>query len=195
MVAIRATTPARGGSLTLEARVGEPVEPTDLEVFLTARWGLHSHAAGRTWWTPNQHPPWPLHTAEVLHLDEDLVHRADSTRKQSRCSARSSHPVSTPRSASHAPCDESIPGHMRVGITASCPALVCRVAYPAARAATGCRRQTRCRCYAVKAEISAYATPTCTMMARPKNTGHGFFLKSRAKGVSCSSSGMLSDSN
>ena len=62
--------------MTLEARVGEPVEPTDLEVFLTARWGLHSHAAGRTWWTPNQHPPWPLHTAEVLHLDEDLVHRA-----------------------------------------------------------------------------------------------------------------------
>ena len=43
---------------------------------VTARWGLHSHAAGRTWWTPNQHPPWPLHTAEVLHLDEDLVHRA-----------------------------------------------------------------------------------------------------------------------
>jgi len=40
------------------------------------------------------------------------------------------------------------------------------------------------RGYAVKAEISAYATPTCTMMARPKNTGHGFFLKSRAKGVS-----------
>lgn len=68
--------PRGGGSLTLEARVGEPVEPTDLEVFLTARWGLHSHAAGRTWWTPNEHAPWPLHTAEVLHLDEDLVHRA-----------------------------------------------------------------------------------------------------------------------
>lgn len=41
-----------------------------------ARWGLHSYAAGRTWWTPNQHAPWPLHAAEVLHLDEDLVHRA-----------------------------------------------------------------------------------------------------------------------
>ena len=37
--------------MTFQARVGEPVEPTDLEVFLTARWGRHSYAAGRTWWT------------------------------------------------------------------------------------------------------------------------------------------------
>ena len=62
--------------MTLQARVGEPVAPTDLEVFLTARWGLHSYAAGRTRWTPNQHAPWPLHAAEVLDLDEDLVQRA-----------------------------------------------------------------------------------------------------------------------
>lgn len=62
--------------MTLQARVGEPVEPTDLEVFLTARWGLHSYAARRTWWTPNQHAPWPLYAAAVLHLEEDLVHRA-----------------------------------------------------------------------------------------------------------------------
>lgn len=62
--------------MTLEARVGEPVEPTNLEVFLTARWGLHSHAVGRTWWTPNNHAPWPLHAAEVLYLEEDLVSRA-----------------------------------------------------------------------------------------------------------------------
>lgn len=60
----------------MTARTAEVIEPTDLEVFLTARWGLHSAAAGQTWWTPNEHEPWPLHTAELLDLDQDLVARA-----------------------------------------------------------------------------------------------------------------------
>ena len=68
--------PQGGGSLALEAVVGDPVEPTDVEVFLTARWGLHSRMAGFTVWTPNEHKPWPLYSAQVRYLREDLVARA-----------------------------------------------------------------------------------------------------------------------
>ncbi|UQX04482.1 DUF2071 domain-containing protein [Streptomyces sp. RerS4] len=55
-------------------RVGERiVEPTELEHFLTARWGLHTEPFGRPLYLPNAHPRWPLHRAELLHCEEDLV--------------------------------------------------------------------------------------------------------------------------
>jgi uncharacterized protein YqjF (DUF2071 family) len=54
-------------------RVGEPTQPTDLEVWLTARWGLHTELAGRTLWVPNNHGPWPLRSAEVIGLQDGLV--------------------------------------------------------------------------------------------------------------------------
>jgi uncharacterized protein YqjF (DUF2071 family) len=52
---------------------GEVVEPTPLEVWLTARWGAHTQLAGRTWWVPNEHGPWPLRAAEILELSDELV--------------------------------------------------------------------------------------------------------------------------
>lgn len=48
-------------------------EPKPLEHFLTARWALHSGFFGRTLYLPNVHPRWPLHRAELLECDEDLV--------------------------------------------------------------------------------------------------------------------------
>ena len=55
-------------------RVGEPLtDPSRLEHFLTARWGLHTRHMGRTWWVRVSHRPWPLHRAELLHLDGDLL--------------------------------------------------------------------------------------------------------------------------
>lgn len=54
-------------------RVGAPAAPTELEAWLTSRWGLHTRVAGRTIWVPNHHGPWPLHDAELLELDVDLV--------------------------------------------------------------------------------------------------------------------------
>lgn len=65
--------PTGGETLTMTARVGHPTQPTDLEAFLTARWGLHSTAAGRTLWTPNEHEPWTFHEAEVLDLAQELT--------------------------------------------------------------------------------------------------------------------------
>nr|WP_308124181.1 DUF2071 domain-containing protein [Mycolicibacterium xanthum] len=65
--------PRRGLRSHVTVRVGEPVEPTPLEVWLTARWGAHTRKAGRTWWLPNEHATWPLWGAEVEECADDLV--------------------------------------------------------------------------------------------------------------------------
>ncbi|GGM25494.1 MULTISPECIES: YqjF family protein [Micromonospora] len=63
-----------GAASRMVVRVGDPIaDPTPLEHFLTARWGLHTRAYGRTLHLPNWHPRWPLHRAELLHLDDGLV--------------------------------------------------------------------------------------------------------------------------
>ncbi|MGX9670436.1 YqjF family protein [Mycobacterium sp. HM-7] len=65
--------PERGLRTLAEVAIGEPVDPTPLEVWLTARWGAHTRKAGRTWWVPNEHPAWPLRQAELVELTDDLV--------------------------------------------------------------------------------------------------------------------------
>jgi uncharacterized protein len=65
--------PGRGLRSRLTIRVGDEVQPTPLEIWLTARWGAHTRKAGRTWWIPNEHGPWPLHAAEVIDLEDDLL--------------------------------------------------------------------------------------------------------------------------
>lgn len=65
--------PRRGLRSHLSVVVGEAVDPTPLEVWLTARWGAHTRKAGRTWWIPNEHKPWSLHTAEIVELDDELL--------------------------------------------------------------------------------------------------------------------------
>jgi hypothetical protein len=66
--------PHRGLRTHIAIRVGDELtEPTPLDIWLTARWGLHHRAAGRTVWTPNEHGPWPLHHAELLELSDELV--------------------------------------------------------------------------------------------------------------------------
>jgi uncharacterized protein len=55
-------------------RIGSAVQtPSALDHFLTARWRLHFSLAGRTVHMPNAHPRWPLHQAELLACEEDLV--------------------------------------------------------------------------------------------------------------------------
>ncbi|MGS2616761.1 YqjF family protein [Micromonospora sp. LZ34] len=67
----------RGAATAFRVRVGAPIaEPTPLEHFLTARWGLHTRAYGRTLHLPNVHPRWPLHRAELVTLDDELVRAA-----------------------------------------------------------------------------------------------------------------------
>jgi uncharacterized protein len=58
----------------MSVRVGAPITtPTPLDHFLTARWGLHTRAWGRSLHLPNQHPRWPLHRAELLSLSDNLI--------------------------------------------------------------------------------------------------------------------------
>lgn len=71
--AIRRTPGRAPASATVAIRAGQPMNPGPLEDFLTARWGLHTHRARRTWYLPNHHPPWPLHTAELVTFDDHGV--------------------------------------------------------------------------------------------------------------------------
>lgn len=48
-------------------------EPSSLQHFLTARYGLHTRYVGRTWWVPNRHEPWPLCDARLGELSDGLV--------------------------------------------------------------------------------------------------------------------------
>jgi uncharacterized protein YqjF (DUF2071 family) len=64
----------RGIRSRVMVRVGAPITaPGDLDRFLTARWGLHLLQRGHTTYWPNEHREWPLHTAELLALDDELV--------------------------------------------------------------------------------------------------------------------------
>lgn len=65
--------PQRGLLSQLTISPGGPVEPTPLEVWLTARWGAHTRKAGRTWWVPNEHEPWPLRSATILEIYDELL--------------------------------------------------------------------------------------------------------------------------
>ncbi|GAB4586183.1 YqjF family protein [Nocardia sp. IFM 10818] len=64
----------RGAGSRITIGVGEPItEPTDLEHFLTARWGMHSTFFDRQMFLPNTHPRWTLHRAELLECEETLI--------------------------------------------------------------------------------------------------------------------------
>ena len=64
----------RGAGGTIAVRVGDPLPgPDPLAHFLTARWGLHQTLFHRLAYWGNEHPAWPLHHADLLSLDDDLV--------------------------------------------------------------------------------------------------------------------------
>ncbi|WP_432076390.1 YqjF family protein [Streptomyces wuyuanensis] len=64
----------RGARSRITIRASEHVEePTELEHFLTARWGMHDAFFDGVGYLPNEHPRWPLYRAELLECEEDLV--------------------------------------------------------------------------------------------------------------------------
>ncbi|MFD4641353.1 YqjF family protein [Lentzea sp. NPDC058436] len=66
--------PRPGATSRLTVRVGERVaQPTALEQFLTARWGLYTTLAGRTVYLPNDHAAWDLNRATLVECEGDLV--------------------------------------------------------------------------------------------------------------------------
>jgi len=58
----------------MRVAVGPALEhPTERDLFLTARFGLHTSLLGQPLWIPNTHGPWPLHSAELLDLEDTLL--------------------------------------------------------------------------------------------------------------------------
>jgi uncharacterized protein len=64
----------RPADADLRVAIGERIDrPSELEDWLTARWGLHTRLGGRTVYLPNEHPAWRLHRAETLEARESLL--------------------------------------------------------------------------------------------------------------------------
>jgi len=65
----------RGGgpSYRLAVRTGAPVVRSDLEIWLTSRWRAYTHHFGRLLVTPVEHEPWPLQSACLEALEQDVT--------------------------------------------------------------------------------------------------------------------------
>lgn len=60
-----------GSTTVVEIEVGEEIdEQSELDVFLTARWGTVARWGGRLRHHPVDHPVWTLHTAELIHVHD-----------------------------------------------------------------------------------------------------------------------------
>ncbi len=69
----------RGAGARAEVVIGPPIPPeklTRFDHYLTARWGLWTKLKRGLSYAPVEHPPWPLHRAELIRLDESLVEAA-----------------------------------------------------------------------------------------------------------------------
>jgi uncharacterized protein YqjF (DUF2071 family) len=66
----------RGGapSYHLVMRPGNPVQPSDRDIWLTGRWRACTRRFGILFETPVEHEPWPLAAGVVEELTETLVH-------------------------------------------------------------------------------------------------------------------------
>ncbi len=69
----RSRWPGVRATSRVRVRARPDILDSPLDHFLTARWGLHVAHLGRTWFVPNEHPPWPLRGADVVELDDGLV--------------------------------------------------------------------------------------------------------------------------
>ena len=61
------------GSLVRVVPGHEVVAPDPALEFLTERWGVHAPSFGRARWWRRAHEPWPLRTATVTRLDDELL--------------------------------------------------------------------------------------------------------------------------
>ena len=62
----RVAGPPAGSRLVVE--VGAAREATELDAFVSARWGLHTRRAGRTLYVPNRHEVWALRVTRLVEL-------------------------------------------------------------------------------------------------------------------------------
>lgn len=62
----------------IEIRIGDEIaSPTELQIFLSARWGLYSRSGkNRLRYAPVSHPAWSLFETDVISLDDGLIKAA-----------------------------------------------------------------------------------------------------------------------
>lgn len=73
---VRRRWPNRVEESTLRIDVGGPIVADELDVFLTARWGLYSRSRRGLRYAPVDHEPWPLRSASVASVEDSLVEAA-----------------------------------------------------------------------------------------------------------------------
>jgi uncharacterized protein len=67
--------PVHGPRTAISVDVGDVLDsPSELDIFLTARWGLYSRGRGsRVRYAAVDHPQWPLFRASLVTLDDTLI--------------------------------------------------------------------------------------------------------------------------
>lgn len=72
--ALRRWPGGAGTKSRVELAIGDRIEaPSQLEHFLSARWGLYTMLGKRLSFAKVEHEPWPLHAAELLRLEDELA--------------------------------------------------------------------------------------------------------------------------
>ncbi len=69
----RLRRPGRAIESHVVIRAGKSRLRTQIDDFVSARWGLHTRWWGKTLYVPNRHEAWPVHDAEVLALEDGLL--------------------------------------------------------------------------------------------------------------------------
>jgi uncharacterized protein YqjF (DUF2071 family) len=70
---VRRRWPRAAAPTDIVIRPGTPIEPDELDHFLTARWGLYSRTRRAVRYAPVDHEPWPLRDAELVRADHGLI--------------------------------------------------------------------------------------------------------------------------
>lgn len=61
------------GAAKISIQIGEPMETNELDRFLTARFRLYTILLGRLGFAQIDHEPWPLRTARLLRLAQNVI--------------------------------------------------------------------------------------------------------------------------
>jgi uncharacterized protein len=65
--------PFGSGDARIGVEIGEPIQPAELDRFLTARFRLYTMLFGRLGFAQIEHEPWPLRRARLVRLVQNVV--------------------------------------------------------------------------------------------------------------------------
>ena len=68
--------PFGSAQTSIAIHIGRPISPNDFDHFLTARYRLFTMWGKRLAFAQIEHAPWPLHSARVLRLTQNVIERS-----------------------------------------------------------------------------------------------------------------------